>query len=108
MIPADQVFLIDVIGGARVDPRRRSPHSARRGAHHSRHVLREILAIGPCQWRQAAPEEAAGAGREPHPGPEGPGRPMILIRHDLRQVFDLFDRIAVFRRGQILVSLRRD
>lgn len=36
------------------------------------------------------------------------GIPMILISHNLRQVFDLVDRIVVFRRGQIVASLRKD
>ncbi|MFN3991905.1 MAG: ATP-binding cassette domain-containing protein [Tabrizicola flagellatus] len=36
------------------------------------------------------------------------GIPMILISHNLRQVFDLVDRIVVFRRGRIVASLRRD
>lgn len=33
---------------------------------------------------------------------------MILISHNLRQVFDLVDRIVVFRRGRIIASLRKD
>jgi fructose transport system ATP-binding protein len=33
--------------------------------------------------------------------------PLILISHNLRQVFDLVDRIVVFRRGRIVASLRR-
>jgi fructose transport system ATP-binding protein len=33
------------------------------------------------------------------------GIPMILISHNLRQVFDLVDRIVVFRRGRIVASL---
>ena len=33
------------------------------------------------------------------------GVPMILISHNLRQVFDLVDRIVVFRRGRIVASL---
>jgi fructose transport system ATP-binding protein len=36
------------------------------------------------------------------------GIPMILISHNLRQVFDLVDRIVVFRRGRIVASLRKD
>ena len=36
------------------------------------------------------------------------GIPMILVSHNLRQVFDLVDRIVVFRRGHIVASLRRD
>ena len=36
------------------------------------------------------------------------GIPMILISHNLRQVFDLVDRIVVFRRGHIAATLRRD
>jgi fructose transport system ATP-binding protein len=34
--------------------------------------------------------------------------PLILISHNLRQVFDLVDRIVVFRRGRIVASLRKD
>ena len=33
------------------------------------------------------------------------GIPMILISHNLRQVFDLVDRIVVFRRGRIAATL---
>jgi fructose transport system ATP-binding protein len=33
------------------------------------------------------------------------GVPMILISHNLRQVFDLVDRIVVFRRGRIAATL---
>ena len=33
------------------------------------------------------------------------GIPMILISHNLRQVFDLVDRIIVFRRGRIAATL---
>ena len=33
------------------------------------------------------------------------GVPLILISHNLRQVFDLVDRIVVFRRGRIVASL---
>jgi fructose transport system ATP-binding protein len=36
------------------------------------------------------------------------GIPLILISHNLRQVFDLVDRIVVFRRGRIVASLKRD
>ncbi len=36
------------------------------------------------------------------------GVPMILVSHNLRQVFDLVDRIVVFRRGRIVASLRAD
>nr|WP_308429868.1 ATP-binding cassette domain-containing protein [Gemmobacter lanyuensis] len=36
------------------------------------------------------------------------GIPMILISHNLRQVFDLVDRIVVFRRGRIVASLNKD
>lgn len=36
------------------------------------------------------------------------GEPLILISHNMRQVFDLVDRIVVFRRGRIVASLRRD
>ncbi len=36
------------------------------------------------------------------------GVPLILISHNLRQVFDLVDRIVVFRRGRIVASLRRE
>ena len=36
------------------------------------------------------------------------GIPMILISHNLRQVFDLVDRIVVFRRGRSVASLRKD
>ena len=35
------------------------------------------------------------------------GVPLILISHNLRQVFDLVDRIVVFRRGRIVASLKR-
>ena len=30
------------------------------------------------------------------------GEPLILISHNMRQVFDLCDRIVVFRRGRIV------
>ena len=36
------------------------------------------------------------------------GVPLIVISHNLRQVFDLVDRIVVFRRGRIGANLRRD
>ncbi len=36
------------------------------------------------------------------------GVPLILISHNLRQVFDLVDRIVVFRRGKIVANLRKD
>ena len=36
------------------------------------------------------------------------GVPLILVSHNLRQVFDLVDRIVVFRRGSIVAALRRD
>lgn len=36
------------------------------------------------------------------------GVPLILISHNLRQVFDLVDRIVVFRRGRIVASLAKD
>jgi fructose transport system ATP-binding protein len=36
------------------------------------------------------------------------GVPLVLVSHNLRQVLDLVDRIVVFRRGQIVASLRRD
>ena len=36
------------------------------------------------------------------------GKPLILISHTLRQVFDLVDRIVVFRRGHLVASLRVD
>ena len=35
------------------------------------------------------------------------GVPLILISHNLRQVFDLVDRIIVFRRGHISADLRK-
>ena len=31
--------------------------------------------------------------------------PLILVSHNLRQVFDLVDRIVVFRRGRIAATL---
>ena len=36
------------------------------------------------------------------------GEPLILISHNMRQVFDLVDRIVVFRRGSIVANLRKD
>jgi fructose transport system ATP-binding protein len=36
------------------------------------------------------------------------GIPLILISHNLRQVFDLVDRIWVFRRGRIAGVVDRD
>ena len=33
------------------------------------------------------------------------GEPLILVSHNMRQVFDLVDRIGVFRRGQICANL---
>ena len=36
------------------------------------------------------------------------GEPMILISHNMRQVFDLADRIVVFRRGRICANLRKE
>uniref|UniRef100_A0A2A4Z6Y6 ABC transporter ATP-binding protein n=1 Tax=OCS116 cluster bacterium TaxID=2030921 RepID=A0A2A4Z6Y6_9PROT len=36
------------------------------------------------------------------------GTPMILVSHNMRQVFDLVDRIIVFRRGQIVGNLKVD
>ena len=33
--------------------------------------------------------------------------PLILISHNMRQVFDLADRIVVFRRGRIVANLRK-
>ena len=35
------------------------------------------------------------------------GEPLILISHNLRQVFDLVDRIVVFRRGRIVANLMK-
>ena len=35
------------------------------------------------------------------------GVPLVLISHNLRQVFDLVDRIVVFRRGRIVASLAK-
>ncbi|MEG9862705.1 MAG: ATP-binding cassette domain-containing protein [Parvularculales bacterium] len=36
------------------------------------------------------------------------GEPLILISHNMRQVFDLVDRIVVFRRGRIIANLNKD
>ena len=36
------------------------------------------------------------------------GEPLILISHNMRQVFDLVDRIVVFRRGRVVANLSRD
>lgn len=36
------------------------------------------------------------------------GEPLILISHNMRQVFDLADRIIVFRRGRIVANLRKE
>ena len=36
------------------------------------------------------------------------GVPLILVSHNLRQVFDLVDRIWVFRRGRIAGMVERD
>jgi len=33
------------------------------------------------------------------------GEPLILISHNMRQVFDLVDRIIVFRRGRVVANL---
>jgi len=35
------------------------------------------------------------------------GEPMILISHNMRQVFDIADRIVVFRRGRIVANLEK-
>lgn len=36
------------------------------------------------------------------------GEPLILISHNMRQVFDLADRVVVFRRGRIVANLRKE
>jgi fructose transport system ATP-binding protein len=36
------------------------------------------------------------------------GEPLILISHNMRQVFDLVDRIVVFRRGRIVANLNKN
>jgi fructose transport system ATP-binding protein len=35
------------------------------------------------------------------------GEPLILVSHNMRQVFDLVDRIVVFRRGRIVANLNK-
>ena len=35
------------------------------------------------------------------------GEPLILVSHNMRQVFDLVDRIVVFRRGRICANLSK-
>jgi fructose transport system ATP-binding protein len=35
------------------------------------------------------------------------GEPLILISHNMRQVFDLVDRIVVFRRGRLVANLNK-
>jgi fructose transport system ATP-binding protein len=35
------------------------------------------------------------------------GEPLILISHNMRQVFDLVDRIVVFRRGRMVANLNK-
>ncbi|MEM6596069.1 MAG: ATP-binding cassette domain-containing protein [Pseudomonadota bacterium] len=36
------------------------------------------------------------------------GEPLILVSHNMRQVFDLVDRIVVFRRGRICADLKKE
>lgn len=36
------------------------------------------------------------------------GEPLILVSHNMRQVFDLVDRIIVFRRGRIVANLKAE
>lgn len=36
------------------------------------------------------------------------GEPLILISHNMRQVFDLVDRIVVFRRGRMVANLSKN
>ncbi|MEX0370555.1 MAG: ATP-binding cassette domain-containing protein [Tateyamaria sp.] len=36
------------------------------------------------------------------------GEPLILVSHNMRQVFDLVDRIVVFRRGRICANLAKE
>jgi fructose transport system ATP-binding protein len=36
------------------------------------------------------------------------GEPLILISHNMRQVFELADRIVVFRRGRLVANLRKE
>ena len=33
------------------------------------------------------------------------GEPLILVSHNMRQVFELVDRVVVFRRGRICADL---
>jgi len=33
------------------------------------------------------------------------GEPLVLISHNMRQVFDLVDRVVVFRRGRLVANL---
>jgi fructose transport system ATP-binding protein len=35
------------------------------------------------------------------------GEPLIIVSHNMRQVFDLADRIVVFRRGRIVANLNK-
>ena len=35
------------------------------------------------------------------------GEPLVLISHNMRQVFDLVDRVVVFRRGRIVANLNK-
>ena len=35
------------------------------------------------------------------------GEPLILVSHNMRHVFDLVDRIVVFRRGRICANLAK-
>ncbi len=35
------------------------------------------------------------------------GEPLVLISHNMRQVFELADRIVVFRRGRIVANLKK-
>jgi fructose transport system ATP-binding protein len=35
------------------------------------------------------------------------GEPLILISHNMRQVFDLVDRVVVFRRGRLVANLKK-
>ena len=35
------------------------------------------------------------------------GESLILVSHNMRQVFDLVDRIIVFRRGRIVANLNK-
>ena len=43
--------------------------------------------------------------RWPAPTWRDRGRTLILVSHNMRQVFDLADRIVVFRRGRICANL---